>query len=301
MGLRIEGEPGDEGTTQQTEITTHELTDAELAAQEQSGETDADDGDANLITIGEPPAETSAANGENQPEVTAPEWAKQLRKDYRRLQRELADERRKAGASGTAPPVESALPKLKEPTLEVCGWDEAEYKKQYAAYLKEQTEIERRLEAQKTAVAQQQEAERNLQTAYKSAAVALKVRDFDEAEDAVCATLSQTQQSILLSGCDNPAVVVYALGKNPAKADELAKITNPVKFAVALGKLEKEIKVTPRKPNTKPEPEHIPARSAPLSGGGNTALEAARKKAEASGDYTEVNRLKRQLRSAARG
>lgn len=301
MGIRLEGEQIDEQAATQTETTPErELSDAELDAEHNEPNEGGEEASEALITIGDPPADTAAANGEGNQETQAPEWAKQLRKDYRRIQRELADERRKNAAAAPAP-VESTMPKLKEPTLENCNWDEAEYKKQYAAYLKEQHEIDQRLEDQRKAVARQQDEEKALRTSYRTAAGKLGVQDFDEAEDAVCATLSEVQQNILLSGCDNPAVVVYALGKNPGKAEELAKLTNPVKFAVALGKLEKEIKVTPRKPNTKPAPEQIPTRTASLSGGGNTALEAARKRAEQTGDYTEVNRIKRAQRAASRG
>ena len=101
-----------------------------------------------------------------------------------------------------------------------------------------------------------------------------------------------------MAGADNTALIVYALGKNPEKLAELAKITDPVRFAFAAGKLEKDIKVQPRKGNTKPQPEQIVRSSASLSGGGNSALDAARKKAETTGDYTEVNRIKQQLRKA---
>lgn len=300
MGIRIEGEPleNEDAAALTHEPEAHELTDAELDAESNDSETEGEQESEALVTIGEPPADTSAATGDESQDQPAPEWAKQLRKDYRRLQRELADERRKAAPA--QPSVESLAPTLKEPTLEACGWDEAEFRKQTAAYLKEQSDIERRKEQQAEAIRKQQEDEKAVRTTYRTAAAALKVRDFDEAEDTICATLSETQQNILLAGCDNAALVVYALGKNPAKADELAKITNPVKFAVALGKLEKEIKVTNRKPN-KPAPETIPTRTASLSGGGNTALDAARKKAEQTGDYSEVNRIRRAQRAAQRG
>jgi hypothetical protein len=56
-----------------------------------------------------------------------------------------------------------------------------------------------------------------------------------------------TQQGVMLQGADNPALVIYALGKNPKKAAELAAIKDPVKFAFAVAKLEKELKVTNRK------------------------------------------------------
>lgn len=296
MGIRIEGEAEDDaiGTTS-TDVTTHELDDDELDAGNQEGvETDEEEGDESAVFIGEPPSDTSADSDETPP---APEWAKALRKDYRRVQRELADERRKSAVVST-PAVQPAEVLGAPPTLEQCGWDEAEFRKQTAAHLKKEREIEDRQAQQAADVRKHQEEAQARVTTYKTQQKALKVKDFTEAEDDVCATLSEVQQNLLMAGADNTALVVYALGKNPEKLAELAKITDPVRFAFAAGKLEKDIKVQPRKGNTKPQPEQITRSTASMSGGGNSALDAARKKAEQSGDYTEVNRIKQQLKRA---
>jgi hypothetical protein len=296
MGIRIEGATDEEalGTGQHAEAS-HELHDDELDAGEQSqGAETGEEGDETAVFIGEPPSESSADSEEHQ--QAAPEWAKALRKDYRRVQRELADERRK---NAVVPPVVQPAEKLGEPpTLEQCGWDEQEFRKQTAAHLKKEREIADRVEQQAAAVRKRQDEANARVKTYQTQQKALKVRDFTEAEDDVCASLSEVQQNLLMAGADNTALIVYALGKNPEKLAELAKITDPVRFAFAAGKLEKDIKVQPRKGNTKPQPEQIVRSTASMSGGGNSALDAARKKAEQSGDYTEVNRIKRQLKAA---
>jgi hypothetical protein len=104
-----------------------------------------------------------------------------------------------------------------------------------------------------------------------------------------------TQQGILLQGLDNPALVVYALGKNPKRAKELASITDPVRFATAAGKLEAQLKVTNRpKP---PAPPRVVTGSAPISGSVDSNLERLRAEAEKTGDMTKVLRYKQQMRA----
>ena len=107
--------------------------------------------------------------------------------------------------------------------------------------------------------------------------------------------LNITQQGIVLQGAENPALVVYALGKNPSKAKELSSITDPVKFAFAVSKLESQLKVSNRK--SAPPPEKV------LSGTGrasavDSTLERLRADAEKTGDYTKVTAYKRQKKQA---
>jgi hypothetical protein len=100
---------------------------------------------------------------------------------------------------------------------------------------------------------------------------------------------------VILQGADNPALVVYALGKNPKKAKELSSIADPVKFAFAVAKLEKELKVMPRK--SAPAPERVVQTTGPKSGAVDSTLERLRAEAEKTGDYNKVMQYKRQKRS----
>ena len=56
---------------------------------------------------------------------------------------------------------------------------------------------------------------------------------------------------------------MYALGKNPKKAKELGEITDPVKFAFAVAKLETQLTVTSRKQVPPPEKKNPPLSSEP--------------------------------------
>ena len=97
----------------------------------------------------------------------------------------------------------------------------------------------------------------------------------------------------MVQGAKNPALVVYALGKNPAKAKELASISDPVKFAFAVANLEAQLKVTPRKP--KPEPERVLSGSSrAISGTVDSQLERLREEAARTGDMSKVMAYKRQ-------
>src|SRR5205085_5123717 len=102
----------------------------------------------------------------------------------------------------------------------------------------------------------QAQAGKAVHEAYVAQAKALKVKNYQEAEDAVALVLDQIQQAILTKGAENAAQLVYALGSNPDSKElqTLASIKDPVKFAVAVGKLETKVKVTKRT-STKPAPE----------------------------------------------
>ena len=97
---------------------------------------------------------------------------------------------------------------------------------------------------------------------------------------------------IVVQGAGNPALLIYAFGKNPKKEDELGSIKDPVKFAFAVAKLEKDLKVTQRK--AAPPPEKVVQGNASVSGAVDSTLDRLRSEAEKSGDYTKVFKYKQQ-------
>lgn len=123
-----------------------------------------------------------------------------------------------------------------------------------------------------------------------------KVGVDDDAQARVVAALSDGQQSALMDASENPARVVAALAKTPKVLAELASITEIHKFSYRLAQIEGKITVTTKSP---PPPE------TKLKGGVSSnatnyssQLDAAEKRAEATGDRTEINRLKMAMRSA---
>lgn len=222
-------------------------------------------------------------------ETEAPEWVKKLRKTNREIQRENRELKEKLNANKPAEnkPVELS----KKPTLEDCDYDSDVYDEKLTKWFEEKKAYE---DAQLKIKAAKEEEAKSWQSTlekYAKEKTTLKVKDYEDAEELVQETLSVAQQSMILQGADNPAIVVYALGKNPTKAKELSSIKDPVKFAFAVAKLETTLKVTNRK--TPPPPESKISGTAKMSGAMDSTLEKLRAKAAQTGDFTEVIKYKK--------
>ncbi len=257
---------------------------------EQSGEPGAEEGaeaesDEVVVTIGEgsPPQEE---------QERAPEWVRELRKGNREKDRRIRELEEKLNAP---PQAEKPVDVGAEPTLESAEYDEDRFKTEWKAWNKRQADqAEQERKKQEDGVKAQQAWQAKLDS-YAQAKTDLKVKDYDDAEATAKDVLSVTQQGIILSGAENPAIVVYALGKNPKKAQELASITDPVKFAFAVAKLETQMKVTPRK--TAPLPESTVRGNARVSAGIDSTLERLRAEADRTGDRTKVASYMRQQKN----
>jgi hypothetical protein len=239
------------------------------------------------VSIGDdaPPAEDE--------ERAAPEWVRDLRKQHRELQKKVREYEAKEQAAPAARPTVGPKPKLEDHDYDTDRYETA----LESWYAQKATADKAEREAQRQAEEAQKAWQAKLD-GYGKAKVELKVRDYDEAEHTVMETLNVTQQGVVLQGAENPALVVYALGKNPKKAKELAALTDPVKFAFAVAKLEAQLKVTPRTKPPAPE-RSLPAGTAPVSGGSDTTLERLREEASRTGDMTKVVAYKRQLAAKA--
>jgi len=261
----------------------------EVEAVEADDTEDEEDSEGVVISIaGEPPAP------EDDEEVRAPEWVRDLRKNYREEKRRAKDlEQKLARLETQAPGVAPLGPK---PTLEKADYDTDRYEEELAAwYDKKRQHDDREVSVKSEQQAVQREWERKLE-GYQSAKAGLKVRDFEFAEDVVQDNLSVMQQGMIVQGADNAALVVYALGKNPKKAKELASITDPVKFAFAVAKLETQLKISNRKAQTSPE-RKISGTGRP-SGAVDSTLDRLRADAEKTGDYSKVFQYKKQKHKA---
>jgi len=221
----------------------------------------------------------------------APEWVRKLRKDFRNVQRENSELKQQIEVSTVSKPIELG----RKPSLEDYDYDAEVFESELSKWFDNKRKVDDAVAIQKAEQDKQQEQWQNTLQSYEKAKTELKVRDYEFAEDVVSETLSQTQQGIVLQGTDNPAMVVYALGRNPKKAKELAAITDPVKFAFAVAKLEGTLKVTNRK--APPPPEKAVTGTAKMSGTVDSTLERLRNEAEKTGDYTKIHAYKKQKRS----
>ena len=269
-------------TTEPEEI----LTQPEAAQAEPEQQTE-DSVEEVVITIkGESPPP------EEEEEKQAPEWVKNLRKSYRELQREKRELEEKLKMVLPATENNPVAPG-KKPNLEDCEYDAQRFEDELAAWFERKRQSEEAEAKQRTRQQSEQDAWQKKLEGYNQSKTGLKVSDFTEAEETVLENLSVTQQGIILQGAQNPAVMVYALGKNPKKAKELAEIKDPVAFAFAVAKLETQLSVT-RKQLPPPE-KRIVSNGNP--GTSSVQLDRLRDEAARTGDFTKVIAFKKQLKN----
>lgn len=232
--------------------------------------------------------EVTISIGEEPPpprEEPAPAWVKELRKSHRELQRKNRElEQRLQATQQTTQPAPVVVGK--KPTLEDADYDAERYEKSLADWFERKRkadEVEARARAAQEAQAKEWQGKLD---GYAKAKDTLKVPDFEEAEAFVTETFNVTQQGVLIQGAENPHHVVYALGKSPKKAKELAAITDPIKFAFAVAKLEAQLKVTSRKPAA--APEKPVSGTGRVSGAVDSTLERLRAEAAKTGNYSKV-------------
>jgi hypothetical protein len=251
-------------------------------------EADQDEDDEDVVTIGDEKEDEAPAD-------KTPAWVRDLRKQYRQIKqrnRELEQQVQQY----QAPAVNEPGPK---PTLEGCDYDSDQYEQRLSDWYETKRKSEEAKAERKAQEENQLKAYQEKIAAYQEKKKTLKVRDYEDAESLVEDTLSIAQQNIIIEGADNPALLVYALGKNPERAKKLAEIQNQVRFAFEVAKLEKELKVSKRKPKTQPEKSIKSTGS--LTGTTDRTLDRLREEAARTGDMSKVMEYRRKKKRAAAG
>jgi hypothetical protein len=253
---------------------------------------DGEEEEETVVTLGseEPPA--------SEEEKSAPKWVKELRQRQRELARENAELKAKLGTGQPAQHAKPQLPPKPKMSDADIDYDEAKFEQAHDAWVSKKRDIEAWEENQRKAQEAHQKAVQAVHEGYAKSVKDLGVKDYPDLEAEVQAQFSQVQQSIVIQGTTNPAAMVAALGRNPKKLAELASIKDPVKFAVAVGKLETEVKVTKRT-STKPAPEKtLSGTTSATSGSSKATLERLEAEADKTGDRTKVARFLAQQRRA---
>lgn len=222
----------------------------------------------------------------------APEWVRNLRKEHRQLKKEKRELEEKLKA-GTVEKKDSELGK--KPALDDYDYDTERYEAELAAWFEKKRVADERAKKAQEEQDNQTKAWQERLNEYGKSKAELKVPDYEDAEAVVKDVLSVTQQGIIIQGAKNPALVVFALGKNEAKIKELAAIKDPVKFAFACANLEAQLKVTNKKPP--PAPEKTVSGTARSSGAIDSTLERLREEAAKTGDMSKVVAYKRQKKA----
>ena len=272
------------------ETTEGETPEAPQEADETTPEAAADEDaidDEVEVSIGDKPVQAE------EPKQAAPAWVRELRRRERELQREVRELRAKV----QAPQVENQPPAAgAKPKLEDYDYDAEKFETALSGWFDRKRGVDDHAAKQRQSEETQKQAWQARLDAYGKAKASLRVRDYEDAESSVTESLNVTQQGIIVSGAENPALVTYAIGKDPAKLKELAAISDPVKFAFAIAKIETQLKVNPRKPAA--APESVIKSTTRLAGGGqDQVLERLRDEADKSGDFTRVVAYKAKLKA----
>ena len=284
MNQKVEASDNDdEDVMVEDEIQADDAPSAESA-----DESDESDNDEVLVSIGEdaPPPDEPAH---------APEWVRELRKTNRELQRQ---NRELQGKLQTTTTETKPVVLGKKPSLEDYDYDADKFEEALTTWFERKRTADDVNARQEAEVMNQQKAWQAKLDGYGKAKAELRVKDFEDAEAVAQEPFNITQQGVMLQGADNPALVIYALGKNPKKAKELAEIKDPVKFAFAVAKLEKDLKVTNRK--AAPPPERIVSGTGRSSGAVDSTLERLREEASRTGNMTKVIQYKAQKRTVSK-
>lgn len=243
-----------------------------------------------VVTVGDEEQEEE----EEERTEPAPEWVRQLRKDQRAAKQRIKQLEAEIQAAQQPTQVDKPLVLGAKPKLEDFDYDDAAYSTELDGWYarKQALEFEQiRAEAEKK---KELEVHQQKLAVYEEQKAKLKVRDYEEAEAVILEHFNQAQQSIILNGADNPALLVYAIGKSEKKAKELANITDLAKFTFQVAKMENQVKVTQKRI---PEPEKVVGSGgAAIIKNQNSVLEKLQAEALRTGDRTKVVAYKRQMR-----
>ena len=282
----------------------------EIYEEEQDVEEELEIEDAAIDEVdeGEPEAEEAESeepdeivvsiDGEEPPpqeEQAAPEWVRELRREHRELKKRNRELESRVNQSTETNPVVNLGPK---PNLEALDYDTEKYEQSLADWYERKKLVDEQQSQVRRAEEEQQKAWNAKLEGYVEAKTKLKVRDYDDAEEVAQQMFNVVQQGVVIQGAENPALVIYALGKNPKKAKELAAIDDPVKFAFAVAKLESNLKIGNRKAAT--QPERTVSATAPSSGAVDSTLERLREEAARTGNMDKVMAYKRAQKRAAK-
>lgn len=264
----VEQEEGEQPDTEQTETP------------------EAGESDEVVVSIGDepPPSEDE--------EERSSSVISDLRKRYRDIQKE---NRELKAAQAKAAQPEPVVRLGEKPTLESCDYDGDKFEAELTQWHERKRAADEAERGRREAAEADQRAWNAKLENYGKQKGALKVPDYEDAEAQAMEHLTGAQPQIIVAGADNPAEVIYALGKNPAKAKELGSIKDPVKFAFAVAKLETQVKVTTRS-KTAPMPESRISGAGRVAGSGaaDAKLSQLHEKAQKSGDYSAYYAAKRE-------
>jgi hypothetical protein len=240
-----------------------------------------------IVTIGEetPPQEETD-------EKRAPEWVRNLRTKAREQERELRELRKLR--DGVEQQKQTQLgPK---PTLEACDYDADLFERRLDAWKERKAVADRQQAEAREAEAKLQEhfnSKFETYNARKKEVAAKHFRDFDEVEETVLHALNDTKRGLLLAHAKDPALLFYAIGKKEQVLQNLAKMENVAEFIWTAAQVERDLKITSRKPSSAPEKS---VKGSASTTGSDKRLDQLYDEAARTGDLNKVRAYKASLK-----
>lgn len=291
--MGIEEKPTVVEPIEQEEVETPIIEEVETNEETQTPTEDniEEEGDL-VVSFGD--EETPPQDNEQQ---EAPEWVKELRERQRETAKENKRLKKELEEINGAKKQKETLTLGEKPTLESSDYDEDKFSQDLEEYHVRKRAIEKQEEANQEEVKTQQQKAQQIFENYVEKKEALKVKDYDDVETNVVETLSVDQQNVILSVAVNPALLVYAIGKNDSKLKELSEIKDPIKFAATVARLETTMKSSNRRTAPKPETKVKGSGGGSLLNTGDAKLQKLREEANKSGDISKVLAYKKELKN----
>lgn len=273
----------DDRTTQDEEVlvlTEDQRIDDEPSADEGDDGAQADEQGEEYLSFGSEEEQAPA----NEPET---DLIKKLRREIRERDKQLSQVRKQ-------PQAEEPVVVGDRPTMEACDYDDDKFAQEFDAW-EARKEAKRAQDSRLEQGRREQEQRwQQVQEGYQSGKRSLKFSDKEEAEAAAFEELSEVQQAVIASVAENPALVIYAVGKNPAKLAELSGITDPLKLARQIGRMEATMAVKKRAKVTAPD---TPVRGSVVTAASVDKHEAKLEaEADRTGDRTKLIQYRRDKR-----
>lgn len=263
--------------------------DLEAEDETPEGEDDAapDDSDEEelIVTIGE---ESPPQEDDKKP---APQWVRDLRVKTRELERENR-ELRKLKDKVEQQKQTQLGPK---PTLEACDYDEQKFETELDAWKERKAVVERQQAEERKAVQERQQFFQSKFESYstRKSEVAGKLKDFEDVEGSVKDTLNETQLGVVLAHAKDPALLLYAIGKDEKRLQELAKISDPVEYIFAVARMETQLRTSSRKPSSAPEKS---VKGSASTIGSDKRMDQLIAEAQRTGDGTKLRQYRASLK-----
>ena len=216
--------------------------------------------------------------------------------EIERLRQELASSR-----SPVVQPISNSMPM--PPTEESTDYDpdklavaQNQYQVDLQSWFGNQQKQATDNNAQQAAQAESSKKETEALNAHYDRADSLKVPDYESNEESAVSTMGKHLVKSIALALPNSAMVINYLGKNPAKAQEIATLdkTDPQAGVAKLWELNFNLKAVPRTKSKAPNPETV----VEGGGGGSSKLQELYDKATEEGDIKKRRELRTQAKAA---